>query len=162
MICARIRQARVTDLADLVNLLQLLFSIEKDFDFNAERQRRGLEMLLDSNGAVIMVAEAENRVIGMCSGQLMISTAEGGYSLLVEDVVVDEHWRGRGVATGLLKGLEDWAGERKVSRFQLLADKSNEAGLKFYQEQNWHGTELICLCKRPLTVNCEERGQDNA
>lgn len=150
MATVHFRQAQVADLDSLVGLLKVLFSIEEDFHFDAIRQRRGLEMMLDNAGAVVLVAEAESRVIGMCSGQLMVSTAEGGFSLLVEDVVVDEGWRGRGVGSGLLKALEEWAGERKIARFQLLADRSNEAGLRFYRNQTWQDTKLICLCKRPL------------
>jgi GNAT superfamily N-acetyltransferase len=149
----RIRQAKLADLDDLVGLLHLLFSIEEDFDFDAGRQHLGLAMMLEHDDAVILVAEAESRVIGMCTGQRMISTAEGGYSLLVEDVVVSERWRGRGVGAELLKGLEQWAEEMEVSRFQLLADRSNNGGLRFYQKQNWQETELICLRKRLPTGN---------
>ncbi len=155
----RVRQAQLTDLDDLLGLLKLLFSIEEDFHFDAARQRRGLAMMLNRDGAVILIAEGERRVIGMCTGQLMISTAEGACSLLVEDVVVDEQWRGKGVGTALLKALEEWAKERKVSRFQLLADKSNDAGIRFYHKQNWQNTKLICLCKHPLIAADTEKGQ---
>lgn len=145
----RFRRARVTDLDSLIGLLKVLFSIEEDFIFDATRQRRGLEMMLKNERAVLLVAEAESRVIGMCSGQFMISTAEGGLSLLVEDLVVDENWRGRGVGKGLLQAMEDWAGQREIVRFQLLADRSNKAGLRFYHNQRWQDTQLVCLCKRP-------------
>jgi GNAT superfamily N-acetyltransferase len=143
-----IRRAEVSDLDALTGLLKQLFAIEEDFDFDAVRQRRGLEIMLDHAGAILLVAEVENRVIGMCSGQSMVSTAEGAFSLLVEDVVVDEQWRGRGVGTDLLKALENWAREMKIVRFQLLADRSNVAGLKFYNKQFWKNTNLVCLCKR--------------
>ena len=78
----------------LVALLRQLFAIEEDFRIDEERQRRGLAMLLDNPQALILVAEAAGRVIGMCSGQLLVSTAEGGPALLVEDVVVAEGFRG--------------------------------------------------------------------
>jgi len=151
-----IRQAKLADIDELVDLLHLLFSIEEDFDFDADRQRRGLAMMLEHDDAVILVAEANSRVIGMCTGQLMISTAEGGYSLLVEDVVVGKRWRGRGVGAELLKRLEELAKEMEVSRFQLLADRSNNGGLRFYQKQNWQKTELICLRKHLPTGNRSE------
>lgn len=143
-----IRRAQATDLNDLVQLLYLLFSIEKDFDFDADKQRNGLAIMLEHSNAVVFVAEQEGRVIGMCTGQLTISTAEGGFSLLVEDVVVTESWRGKGVGTRLLNGLETWAFEKKVSRFQLLADSSNTVGLTFYEKRNWQPTQLFCLRKR--------------
>lgn len=143
-----IRPARPADLDDLVALLQVLFSIEEDFKFDPARQRCGLEMMLDHDGAVILVAEAESRVIGMCSGQFTISTAEGGAALLVEDVVVAEAWQGQGVGRKLMQALEQWAQAEKVERLQLLADRNNQVALKFYTTLGWQSTELICLRTR--------------
>ncbi|MFH1019285.1 MAG: GNAT family N-acetyltransferase [Pseudomonadota bacterium] len=145
---AVIRPARPDDLEALVDLLRILFGIEADFDFDAARQRQGLVMLLVHEAAVLLVAEAEGQVIGMCSGQLTISTAEGGFALLVEDVVVAEPWQGRGVGRELLAALEQWAASRKVSRLQLLADRNNTAALEFYRKLGWQPTELICQRRR--------------
>jgi GNAT superfamily N-acetyltransferase len=149
---AHIRRGRPTDIDELVDLLRLLFTIEADFDFNATRQRRGLAMMLACNSAVILVAEAENRVIGMCTGQLTISTAEGGFALLVEDVMVLEAWQGRGVGRKLIKALGKWARARNVERLQLLADRNNQAALEFYNKLGWQSTELICLRRRRPTT----------
>ena len=143
-----IRPANPADLAALVDLLRILFSIEADFDFDAARQHQGLAMLLAHETAVILVAEAAGQVIGMCSGQLTISTAEGGFALLVEDVVVAGPWQGKGVGRQLLAALEQWAEARKIGRLQLLADRNNAPALEFYRTLGWQGTELICLRRR--------------
>ena len=145
---AVIRQAKPDDLDALVDLLGMLFSIEADFAFDAARQRRGLAMLLVQESAVVLVAEAAGQVIGMCTGQLTISTAEGGFALLVEDVVVAQAWQGRGVGRKLLAALEQWAASRKLGRLQLLADRNNTAALEFYRKLDWQPTELICLRRR--------------
>lgn len=145
---AVIRPARPDDLDPLVDLLRMLFGIEADFDFDAARQRKGLAMLLAHEAAVILVAEAAGQVIGMCSGQLTISTAEGGFSLLVEDVVVAGPWQGKGVGRELLAALEEWAEARKIGRLQLLADRNNVAALEFYRKLGWQSTELICQRRR--------------
>jgi len=126
----------------------MLFAVEADFDFDAARQRQGLAMLLAQETAVILVAEAEGLVVGMCSGQSIISTAEGGFALLVEDVVVAEPWQGKGVGRELLAALEQWAAARKIGRLQLLADRNNAAALEFYRKLGWQGTELVCRRKR--------------
>jgi GNAT superfamily N-acetyltransferase len=105
-------------------------------------------MLLAHETAVILVAEAAGRVIGMCSGQLTISTAEGGFALLVEDVVVAGPWQGKGVGRELLTALEQWATARKIARLQLLADRNNGAALEFYRKLGWQPTELICQRRR--------------
>lgn len=141
-----VRPARAADLDSLVELLRVLFSIEQDFVFDASRQRRGLAMMLDNPLGCLLVAEvAEGRVVGMCSGQLLVSTAEGEHSLLVEDVVVDEQWRGRGVGRLLMRAMGQWGGDNGVSRLQLLADRNNGPALAFYRRLGWMGTELICL-----------------
>ena len=145
----RIRSAEPADLDSLVSLLAALFSIEEDFVFDAPKQRRGLTLMLENERGCVLVAEAEGEVVGMCSGQLLVSTAEGGLSLLVEDVVVHEPWRRRGVGRLLLEAISGWAKAKKVSRLHLLADRNNILALDFYRHQGWHTTELICLRAMP-------------
>ena len=132
-------------MATLVALLRQLFAIEEDFRIDEERQRRGLAMLLDSPQARILVAEAAGRVIGMCTGQLLVSTAEGGSALLMEDVVVAEGFRGCGAGRLLVSAMVDWAATRGSFRLQLLADRDNSRALSFYQAIGWQTTNLICL-----------------
>jgi len=141
----RIRSAQSADLGSLVSLLAALFAIEEDFIFDESRQRRGLALMLENERGCVLVAEAEGQVVGMCSGQLLVSTAEGGLSLLVEDVVVDEQWRGRGIGRLLIEAVSDWSRANKVSRLQLLADRNNIPALDFYRSLGWQITELICL-----------------
>ncbi len=143
-----IRPARTTDLDALVALLAILFGIEEDFDIDPDCQRRGLELMLAHEDAVVFVAESDSRVVGMASGQLTISTAEGAVALLVEDVVVANEWRGQGLGRELLQGLEEWAQTRQVSRMQLLADRNNKPAFTFYKTLAWQPTELVCLRKR--------------
>jgi ribosomal protein S18 acetylase RimI-like enzyme len=145
-----VRRAREADLDLLVRLLRALFAIEADFAFDEAKQRHGLRLLLGDERACLLVAEAESGVVGMCSGQLVISTAEGGPSVLVEDVVVDESFRGRGIGRLLMEELTRWARAGNASRLQLLADRHNTPALEFYRRLGWAGTDLICL--RTATV----------
>ena len=113
------------------------------------RQQQGLALLLDDERARVLVAERADGVVGMCTGQLVVSTAEGGPALLVEDVVVDANHRGRGVGRALLAALADWASGRGVRRLQLLADGTNGPALAFYDRLGWRATALVC---RRLTL----------
>lgn len=101
--------------------------------------------MFENERGCVLVAEAQGLVVGMCTGQVLVSTAEGGLSLLVEDVVVAEQWRGRGVGCLLLAAINDWARANKVSRLQLLTDRNNIPALDFYRSLGWQITELICL-----------------
>ena len=142
---ASLRKARLDDVEQLVMLLRLLFTLEQDFSFDAGKQRQGLVMLLHSDRGCILVAETAGKVIGMCTGQLVISTAEGGPAVWVEDMVVDPAHRGRGIGRSLLQAMMAWAGEQGATRLQLLADKHNPQALAFYEQISWQSSALICL-----------------
>ncbi len=142
-----VRNGTREDVDALVVLLKELFSVEADFTFDPEKQRHGMQLLLDGCGKhrCIRVAEANRCVIGMATIQTLISTAEGGAVGLVEDVVVRKEWRGKGVGSELLRSIVDWAEKRGLLRLQLLADKNNISAINFYKKRQWSGTELICL-----------------
>ncbi len=142
----RIRPAATGDLPALVRLLAELFSIEADFVADGERQRVGLSLMLgDHRHRTVLVAERAGAVIGMVTGQLVVSTAEGGLSALVEDMVVEAEARGAGVGRALLAAVERWAADRGATRLQLLADRENAPALAFYGRAGWRSTRLVCL-----------------
>ncbi len=144
-----LRTAKQTDIPELVELLKELFSIEADFDFAPEKQACGLNLLLNSEKDYILVAErlGDNRVLGMCTIQTLISTAEGGPVGLLEDLVVAADFRHQGIGAKLLAEAVTWAECRGLKRLQLLADKNNQAALRFYQKQGWESTQLVCFRK---------------
>ena len=92
-----IREAGMADLESMLELLGELFSQEADFAVNPKVQRRGLSLMLRPDpDRVVLVAEEHGEAVGMATAQLVISTAEGAPSALVEDVVVRPGRRGRG------------------------------------------------------------------
>lgn len=144
-----IRKAEFTDIPDLSRLLTILFAIENDFEPNDLIQQRGLEMMLkDDTNRCILVVALDKKVIGMVTGQILISTAEGGPAAMIEDLIVDKEHRGNGLGKQLLSSIEEWAVEKGASRLQLLADKNNTSALEFYKKISWNYTQLICLRKK--------------
>ncbi|BBL72066.1 GNAT family N-acetyltransferase [Methylogaea oryzae] len=139
-----VRPAQARHVPALLELLDALFRLESDFAFDAGKAERGLRMLLGQDDALALAAEARGRVVGLCTVQTVISTAEGGPVGWVEDVVVAEDWRGRGVGRRLLAEAERWAAERGLTRLQLLADGDNRAALDFYDRLGWGATRLVC------------------
>ncbi len=145
-----IEPAGHADLDALGGLLQQLFAIEADFRFDPGKVRRGLERLLDAERACLLVARHEAKVVGMCSAQLVISTAEGADSAWVEDVVVDSAHRGQGIGRQLLDGITAWAQGQGATRLQLLADSENKPALEFYRHSGWQQTQLLALRAKPV------------
>ena len=143
----RIREAKAGDIDAMAGLLEQLFSIEADFSVEPEKQRRGLAELLARDDACVFVCEIDGQVAGMCSVQILISTAEGGKAGLLEDLVVAERWRGQGLGTALLAAAEAWSVRHGLTRLQLLADATNGSALAFYRRKGWSGTCLVALRK---------------
>jgi GNAT superfamily N-acetyltransferase len=140
-----IRNGLLKDVDDLVELLHELFSLEVDFEFNSKCQRKGFEFMLAENpDRMVWVAEIEGKVVGMCTAQVLISTAEGGEAALVEDVLVRTEYRGIGIGRKLMAALEKWAIKRGIHRLQLLADHENAPALEFYSKLGWWPTQLGC------------------
>ena len=144
-----IRTAKSSDIPQLVELLKELFTIEADFDFDQEKQTFGLNLLLTSDKDCILVAQLLNddRVLGMCTLQTLISTAEGGMVGLLEDLIVAADFRNQGIASKLVAEAVNWANCQGLKRLQLLADKNNHPALNFYHKQGWQSTQLVCLRK---------------
>ena len=146
----KIRDALQDDLEELTALLQALFSIEADFTADVTRQHRGLSLMLDGCGKhrCVKVAQVNDRVVGMCTAQSLVSTAEGAMVALVEDMVVDAEYRGKGIGLKLMSAIEVWARKHGMPRMQLLADRTNFSALDFYDKLGWCPTQLICLRRR--------------
>lgn len=143
-----IRRASPFDISDMALLLRELFAIEKDFSADFKKQEMGFSLLLSNPArAKVLVAEKDGQIIGMATAQLVVSTAEGALSALVEDVVVTESERDKGVGSMLLNALSDWAESRKATRMQLLADRTNEAALGFYRKLGWSETGMMAMRK---------------
>lgn len=148
--CVEIRNATTKDIEGLVRLLGQLFAIEKDFDFNPEKHKNGLAIMLDGCGKhrTIKVALKGQAIVGMCTAQTRISTAKGSICAVLEDLVVDRQYRGQGIGRALLQHIESWARKRGIADLQLLADRENTPALGFYSAQKWNPTQLVCLTRR--------------
>ncbi|MHC1700727.1 MAG: N-acetyltransferase family protein [Humidesulfovibrio sp.] len=148
-----LREARTADLDALVELLGLLFTLEADFAACATdtgRQRDGLlQMLEGAKNRMVLVAtipgDGAGVVVGMATAQVVISTAEGGPALLVEDVVVRPETRGLGIGRALLARIEAWGLRLGATRLQLLADRDNAPAHAFYRACGFTPTNLVCL-----------------
>lgn len=141
------RSARFEDIDAMVDLLEDLFSIEKDFTFDEEKQRKGLKLLITDDRCCVLVAERQQNVVGMCTVQKMVSTAEGANVGLVEDLIVDKQERGYGIGKKLLFAIGEWARRQGLTRLQLLADHTNQSTLNFYGLSGWNKTGLLGLRK---------------
>ena len=144
-----IENAKAGDIEALVQLLNILFSIEQDFSPNEAAQRTGLKLLLDNpdQGQIFVARHRAAGVVGMVSAQLVVSTAMGAPSAWIEDMVIREQFRCQGVGKALLEKALEWAKAKGAKRVQLVADADNAAALDFYKHLDWQPTRLYAWKK---------------
>jgi len=147
---ARIRAATESDMEAMTQLIARLFALEPDYPFDAAKVHRGIDLLrAREDAAALWVAELGDRLVGMCSAQIIISTAEGGPVAWVEDVVVSPELRAQSIGRMLLDAVTAWAKRRGISRLQLLVDRENEVAQGFYRHLGWKNTRMICFRLHP-------------
>lgn len=138
-----IRLADISDIEAIAGLLAELFSIEKDFKIDKQKQLDALSTILQEPSSVCIVAVIENEVVGFASMQRVISTAIGGYSGLIEDVIVQEDKRKLGIGNMLLDRLFLEAKLQDFKRLQLLCDTTNTKAQEFYSKHGFKKSQMV-------------------
>ena len=140
----RIEPATLDDLPELIELLFELFSQESDFVPDRDKEMRGLRLLLEqpSRGRVF-VLRSPNKIVGMVNLLITISTAEGGFVLVLEDLIVHKEHRRQGFGTQLLHYAIDFAKKKKFLRITLLTDKPNEQLKRFFAKNGFVESSMI-------------------
>jgi len=140
----RVENGNLDDLDDLAALLHDLFSQEADFAPNRDKQLRGLRLILEqpSRGR-IFVLRAAGRIIGMINLLITISTAEGGFVLLLEDLVIHKDHRGCGYGSRLLDHAVAFAREKGFLRITLLTDATDARTRLFYRHRGFVESHMM-------------------
>lgn len=141
---ARIEPATLDDLPRLVDLTMALFEMEEDFTPNRRKQERGLQFILEqpSRGR-IFVARTDFEIIGMVNVLFTISTAMGGFVILLEDVIIHPDFRRQGYGSKLVEYVIDFAKRKDFKRITLLTDKMSEESQRFFEQLEFHHSSMI-------------------
>lgn len=130
-----VSSAARSDIPRLVELLGQLFSQEREFSPDPEKQREALEAILaDRSRGRLFVAREGSEVVGMASLLYTVSTAEGGKAALFEDLIVDPKHRRKGVGAKLVGYVIQQARAEGILRITLLTDLENDTALGLYRK----------------------------
>jgi GNAT superfamily N-acetyltransferase len=139
-----IEPATEADLDELSELLGELFSEEKDFRPNKHKQLRGLRLIFEQpNRGRVFVLRRDNAIVGMINLLFTISTAEGGFVLLLEDLVVHDEFRGHGYGSKLLEHAIDFAKQKNFLRVTLLTDRPELRSQALFKRFGFHESSMM-------------------
>lgn len=139
-----IEPATAEDLDELSNLLGELFRNESDFRPNKEKQLRGLRLIFEEpNRGRVFVLRRDRAIVGMINLLFTISTAEGGFVLLLEDLVVHDAYRDQGYGSKLLEYAIDFARKKNFLRITLLTDRPEMKSQAFFKRHGFFESAMI-------------------
>lgn len=144
----KIRNARPTDMNSVLQLIVELAVFEKEP--NAVEVTE--EELIDAGFGEekqfeCFVAEVGDRIVGMALVYFRFSTWKGR-TLHLEDLVVRENMRGKGVGSALYQKVMEYASEQKVKRVNWMVLDWNKVAIDFYEGtganvlSNWWQVEM--------------------
>ncbi len=140
----RVEQATLEDLPQLTDLLVGLFAQEADFVPDRTKQMRGIRLVLENSArGRIFVLRQHGQIIGMMNLLFTISTAEGGFVMLLEDLVIHKDHRGHGYGTVLLQHAIDYAKEKDFQRITLLTDREEVESHKLFKQYGFVDSHMI-------------------
>ena len=140
----RIEPATPDDLPQLTDLVMSLLATEEDFRPDRDKQKHGIKLILEQpNRGRIFVLRNDHFIIGMVNLLFTISTAEGGFVILMEDVIVHPDHRGQGYGTKLLQYVINFAREKQFRRITLLTDQIGAESQRFFQRNGFVHSHMI-------------------
>src|ERR1700710_1814013 len=139
-----IEPATFEDLDELSVLLGELFSEESDFCPDKERQLKGLRLIFEQpNRGRVFVLRQDRTIVGMINLLFTISTAEGGFVMVLEDLVIHETFRGKGYGAQLLQYAIDFAKQKNFLRITLLTDRPELRSQSFFKRYGFFESAMI-------------------
>src|SRR5205823_14212280 len=128
-----IEPATEADLDELSEMLGGLFAQESDFRPDKERQLRGLRLIFEQpSRRRVFVLRRNGAIVGMINLLFTISTAEGAFVILLEDLVVHKQCQNKGYGTKLLQHAIDLAKQKYFLRFTFSTDRPEDLSEAFF------------------------------
>src|SRR5467141_4540736 len=139
-----IEPATEADLDELSEMLGGLFAQEGDFRPDKEKQLRGLRLIFEqpSRGRVF-VLRRDGAIVGMINLLFTISTAEGGFVMVLEDLVVHKQYQGKGYGSKLLQHAIDFAKQKNFLRITLLTDRPELRSQVLFRRHGFHDSSMM-------------------
>jgi len=139
-----IEPATEADLDELSVMLGELFAQESDFRPDKDRQMRGLRLIFEQpNRGRVFVLRCDGAIVAMINLLFTISTAEGGFVILLEDLVVHKEYQGKGFGAKLLNHAIEFAKQKNFLRITLLTDRPENVAQEFFRRHGFVESSMI-------------------
>ena len=139
-----VREAVKEDLDELLNLY--LFLHEKNIPENSEHLENTWKTIIEDINHHIVVKEINGKIVSSCVCVIVPNLTRNirPYAL-IENVVTNEEYRGKGYATECLNYAKEIAIKNNCYKMMLLTGTKNENILAFYKSAGYNSDDKIAF-----------------
>lgn len=132
-----VREAHEDELGAVLKMYEWLFEPpgSRPDAWDEERATEALAEALRSESSTVLVADHEQRLIGVCTAYLDLYSVRFGPRCWVEDLAVDPGRRSAGVGSALLEAARSWARERGATHLELDTAEARADAQRFYERE---------------------------
>ena len=139
-----VREAVKKDLDELLNLY--LFLHEKNIPKNSEYLENTWKTIIEDINHHIVIKEINGKIVSSCVCVIIPNLTRNirPYAL-IENVVTNENYRGKGYATECLNYAKEIAIKNNCYQMMLLTGTKNENTLAFYKNAGYNSNDKIAF-----------------
>ena len=139
-----VREAVKEDLDELLNLY--FFLHEKNIPENSEHLENTWKTIIEDINHHIVVKEINGKIVSSCVCIIVPNLTRNirPYAL-IENVVTNEGYRGKGYATECLNYVKEIAIKNNCYKMMLLTGTKNENTLAFYKSAGYNSDDKIAF-----------------
>lgn len=134
---ALVRPARVDEAGAVIGLYEWLFAPPgtTPSGWDAAEAERRLRATIEDDESIALVAELDDRLVGLCTAYIDLLSVRYGLRCWIEDLAVDPGLRSRGVGHDLLTAARFWATERGATHLELDSGAARTDAHRFYERE---------------------------
>ena len=131
-----IREATVEDQEEVFELLrQLMTSATAESPINRPSAVETFRQVVNEERGTVLVAEEDGKMLGLVTLSYPVAIRCGGIYSCIEEFIVTEQARGKGVGSKLLEAVITKATEK--GSYELQVNRPSELGYPTYLRQGW-------------------------
>lgn len=130
-------------LDELINQVNKNSGKPPKFTEGQEKREKIYEELLNRPDVKIFVAEDNNKLIGIADLFIVPIMRRGYYQGHIEDFVVTENMRGKGVGTTILSAIVNFCKNNNIGVIKLTSGFELKDSYKFYEKNGFISTEKM-------------------
>jgi GNAT superfamily N-acetyltransferase len=134
---AEVRAARPGEEDAILPLYEWLFAPPgyAPPQWSPARARAALGRAIAGPGSVVLIADEDGRLAGICCAYLDIESVRYGQRCWIEDLAVDPERRSEGIGAALLAAAREWARAHGATHIELDTGIARADAQRFYDRQ---------------------------